>query len=139
MPGKQRKRTPQEEGREFEKEFAKRLGANLVPGSGNQWWMKLDVKGKSFLWSCKYTSKETFAISRGILHEAVRAVIGPGGVGGDVYPGLAVRIVDEDYIIMRANDFYDLVSSGVEIVAPSRREGKMKRGNIPYFKRNMLE
>lgn len=127
--------TPREKGLEFEKEFAKRLGGKLQPGSGNQWFAKLDVSGKSFLWSLKYTSKESFLITRSILHEAVRAVIGPGGRGEGTYPGLAVRIVDEDYIIMRANDFYDLVASEVEILAPTKREVKMRQGNVPTFKR----
>lgn len=127
--------TPREKGLQFEKEFAKRLGASLQPGSGNKWYAKLDVNGKSFLWSCKQTSKETFAISRSIMHEAIRGVIGPGGKGGDSYPGLAVRIVDEDYIVMRASDFYDIVSSGVEIIPPTKRSEKMTRGNVPTFKR----
>ncbi len=128
-------KTPREKGLEFERDFAKRLGGTLQPGSGNQWFAKLDVKGKSFLWSLKQTSKESFSITRNVLHEAVRAVIGPGGRGDGTYPGLAVRIVDEDYIIMRASDFYDLVSSDVHIAEPTKRQEKMKAGNVPTFKR----
>lgn len=132
--GNKLNKTPQQLGYSFENEFAKRLGASLQKGSGNQWYAKLDVKGKSFLWSLKYTSKEQFPLSRCTVHEAVKATMGPGGKS-TVYPGIAVRLVDEDLIVMRASDFLEMASEDVKIVEPTKRAQKMVQGSVPTFNR----
>jgi hypothetical protein len=69
------------------------------------------------------------------LWESVRAVDGPGGKGGSVYPGMAIRIRDEDYVILRASDFLDLMREDIRTVKPTKAEIKRESAKIPKFLR----
>lgn len=128
-----------EQGHAFEVEFAKRLGAKLQPGSGNTPWAKLDLRGRSFLWSLKSTTKQSFRLTTDMLKEMIHAVHGPGGQGGNTMPGMAVRIDGDDYIVMRASDFIALVQSDIRIAQPSKKTEKQKLGNISVFERKLME
>jgi hypothetical protein len=127
--------TPQEQGRQFEAEFAKRLGATVVPGSGSQWFAKLDVGGKGFLWSLKLTTKKSFRLTTDMLRELTHAVHGPGGKGGRTVPGMAIRIDNEDWVLLKADDFIGLMREEVKMVPPTKREEKLERAAVPKFKR----
>jgi hypothetical protein len=63
--------TVQQEGRDWEEDFAKEFGLTLVPGSGAPWYSgKLDVSGKGARWSLKWTSKESYRLTLDDLTEA---------------------------------------------------------------------
>lgn len=105
----------------FEERTAEALGAELVPNSGQGKWAKLDVRGATLLVSCKWTDKATRAYRPAEMDEAVRAVRGQGGVGGDVLPALAIGIQDDEPIIaMKASDFAELVLNRVPPDVPMR-------------------
>lgn len=129
---------PQDIGGEFEKRFAKRIGGTIVPGSGNQWFAKLDVGSKSFLWSLKATAKESFRLTRGMLHETLRAIVGPGGKGGDTIPGMAVSIQGEEYVVLQLDDFLTIVREDVKLVPPTKREEQRGRAATTKFERRIL-
>jgi hypothetical protein len=85
--------TPQEAGRRFEAEWTALIGGDLVPGSGNQWFAKLDVEGGSIVYSLKATVDDTYderelAIA---LAEAEAYITSPGGPGGVCVAALAYR------------------------------------------------
>jgi hypothetical protein len=124
-------------GRAFEEDFAHRIGAKLQPGSGNQWFAKLDLKGRSFLWSLKSTTKASFRITTDMLAETIHAVYGPGGQGGNTLPGMAIRIADEDFVVMRATDFITLVQDEVKIAPADKRTQKMEAGKVSVFERKL--
>lgn len=126
-------------GQEFEKDFANRIGAKIQPGSGNQWFAKLDVNGRSFLWSLKATTQASFRVTKDMWVETLHAVFGPGGKGGNTIPGMAIRIDDEDYVMLRITDFLQIVQEDIKITAPTKKEEKRKRGKITIFDRMRYE
>lgn len=97
--------TPQDQGREFEKELANEFGLNQVPGSGSVWYSKLDLSGHGVRWSLKFTGLTSFPITLIDIKEAFEACFGLGGDGA--IPIWAVRMgqIDEDFIVMRKEDF----------------------------------
>jgi hypothetical protein len=121
----------------FEQDFARRLGAKLQPGSGNQWHAKLDVKGRSFLWSLKSTVKGSFRLTTDMLAETIHAVDGPGGKGGNTLPGMAIRIADEDFVVLRASDFIQIVQDEVKIAPADKRTAKIEAGKVSTFDRKL--
>lgn len=130
-------KTPNEIGREWEKQLAARLGGSVVPGSGNQWHSKLDVGSHSFLWSCKATLAQSFRLTLDDVYEAVRAVIGPGGKGGRTIPAIALKIQDEELAVLRLSDLLELLQEDVKFIPLSKKQEKIQRGSVPSFKREI--
>lgn len=97
--------TPQNEGREFEKELAQEFGLEQVPGSGSVWHSKLDMRGNRARWSLKTTGLVAFPLTLTDIKEAFEACYGPGGDGST--PLWAVRMTQagEDFVVMRKEDF----------------------------------
>ena len=90
-------------GREFEKEFAKEFGLELIPGSGNQWYSKLDVMGRGARWSLKATEKNSASISKDTIEEAILACT---NMSGDMtIPLWAFKIGNHEMVMMRKEDF----------------------------------
>lgn len=130
--------TPQEEGRRFEKFWAKLFGVEPKRGSGSVWYAKLDVGDVAFLFSCKHTTAESFSVSKKLLREVDQAVTGPGGVGGEIIPALAVAIDNgaEVLVSLRAEDLLRLIQSdSARYITPSRGEQKRSRAKIPNLLR----
>lgn len=125
----------QDIGKEWEKTLATRLGGRVVPGSGNQWYAKLDVRSHSFLWSCKATAANSFRLTKDHIYEAVRAVIGPGGSGGKTIPGIALKIQGEELVVLLLSDLLELLQEDVKFVPLTKKEEKIKRGTVPTFNR----
>ena len=63
------KKTPQQRGRDFEKEIARRVEGTVTPASGALWGSKLDIKTDDYLISCKYTEKKSFSLKYSDLEE----------------------------------------------------------------------
>jgi len=125
--------TPQEEGRLFEKFWAKLFGVKPVRGSGNIWYAKLDVNSSTFLFSCKNTKNKSFSVSKEIMKEVEEAINGQGGMGGETIPALASAIENEEvYVTMRAEDFMRLIQSDQsDLIVPTKGEQKRARSQIP--------
>lgn len=96
-----------DKGLQWEEDWAAMVGGTIQPGSGNQWHSKLDVRTKKITFSCKWTSKESFSVTKSLIDEAKSATMAPGGDGK--IPALAIRLPEEDLVIMRAQDFLDLM------------------------------
>lgn len=101
--------TAQERGRELEREVAKLLGADLVPGSG-AFFSKMDVQGQGVLWSAKHSDSEHVKVNHHLFDECLAAIHGPGGLGGSYYPGVVTRCSDGLVIAsLRLSDLADLL------------------------------
>lgn len=111
--------TPQKEGREWEAEFAKSIGAQLVPGSGAL-FAKLDVRGATVLWSLKLTRNKSFSFKDAYMREAMEAIHGPGGIGNGVIPGVAFKTEDGEYIVFRKEDAIYLMNEKPGIVSKEK-------------------
>lgn len=128
--------TPQDAGRRFERFWASLFGVKPIKGSGALWYAKLDVGDGSILWSCKHTDAESFRITKDLMREVQTAIAGPGGVGGDTIPGLAVSVDGEAYVTLRAEDFLRLFkTAGTGYIEPSKGEAKRARSRLPALLR----
>jgi hypothetical protein len=134
--------TPQAAGRRFERFWASLFGVTPVKGSGALWYAKLDVGDGSILWSCKHTDAASFSITRELLREAQAAVTGPGGVGGETIPGIAVAIDGgaDVTVTLRAEDFLRLLATSARAyIEPSRAEQKRARSQQPGLLRDEVD
>lgn len=128
--------TPQKKGREFEVEHAKALEGELIPGSGNQWHRKMDVRDGVILWSCKSTDAASFRLKRDDIDEVVGAVEGPGGVDNAI-PGLAIRIGNPDYdvVVLRKDDFLKLIEEDIRYLPQDKSQVKRETSKVPELLR----
>lgn len=109
--------TPQQEGRAWEPVFARSIGAELIKMSGAG-FSKLDVRGKLVLWSLKWAGRaRSFVFKDEYMDEALAAIHGPGGVGGETIPGVAFKTEGDEYVIFRKDDAIYLMSERVGIAA----------------------
>lgn len=104
-----KKKTSNEIGKAWEKDFAESIGATLQPLSGAGWYARMDAKGLAVLWSLKSSeSDEPYRIklpdSFAEVYEAARA---PGGEY--LIPGLAIRIRGAEFVTLRLGDFLELI------------------------------
>lgn len=121
---------------QFEHDLAETLGLQRVPGSGNQWHSKLDVRGKDTLWSLKYTERDTgLRLDKKTLVEAIVATGGIGGTGG--IPIWANRIEGlDDFVTMRLSDWISFILSESPFKIPaSKSEERKKRASVPQLLR----
>lgn len=123
--------TEQQTGRRFEKYWAELFGVKPVKGSGNLWYAKLDVGTQGILFSCKWTSHDSFRISKDLFHEAWSAVYGQGGVGGNTIPALATNVNGETYVTMRAEDLLLMLQEETVSIPPSKDDLKRARSKVP--------
>lgn len=128
-------KTPQEEGIDFEGRFAKKFGGKLVPRSGAGIYHKLDVRDNKFLWSLKWTGKESFRITKAIWKEVNDEVYGPGGLGLDFMPGLAIELEGETYALLKMDDLVGLLESDVKVFSPTKKSELRARASVPRLLR----
>lgn len=131
-----KEKTPQENGRNYEAYIAELLGLKTVKGSGALWYNKLDVEGKGLLISVKYTEKNSYALSAGVVQESIAATTAVGGVGADTIPALALGIGGEDLICMRLTDLQGLLTDNQKLFEPSTKELKASLAKIPRLLRD---
>lgn len=132
--------SPQNLGRLFEKELAKELGLQIVPGSGNQWHSKLDLKGKLARWSLKYTGAKSFTITQHDVTEAVEATQGISGDGSIPVWAIRLQSPEFDLILLRKNDFLLLQEGEIRIVGddspPKKSDIRRARSHVPVLLRD---
>lgn len=126
--------TPQQLGREFEKFWAKKFGGKTTPASGAKWYSKLDVRSGRILWSLKFTSFKSFPVTQALLDEAFDASEGMGGEG--TVPALGLRIGSSDYdvVVIRRDDFIELMKSEPTI-EPTKVDERRARSRVPLLLR----
>lgn len=129
-------RTPQQQGRDWEPVFAKSIGAVPVPGSGAG-FHKLDVKGTGILWSLKWAgTAESVRIQDAWMHEALRAINSPGGVGGNFIPAIATKTAGFEMVTFRKDDAMMLMTSTEMNMATPAALGVVDLGRrMPAFLR----
>ena len=132
------KPTPQQLGRDFEKELATEFGLKQVPGSGAVWHSKLDIHGNDARWSLKSTDLVSFPITLTDIREAFEACYGPGGDGS--IPLFAVRMqqIDEDFVVMRKEDFIAFHADDLKLINSDERPqvaARKKRARTPELLR----
>jgi hypothetical protein len=125
-------------GGELERFIADLLGGEVHPGSGNTPFVKLDVRQREILFSCKSTRGHAVTLTEATLSEARRAVHGPGGIGGDVLPGFACRTLGGDtFVVMDAEDFADLFSrEDLQALPPDKVRQRRKDSKLPPLLRD---
>ena len=130
-----KEKSPQENGRLYESYLANLLGMKTVKGSGALWYNKLDVEGNGLLLSAKFTTKNSYALSAGVIQESIAATTAVGGVGADVIPALALGIGGEDLVVMRLEDLTGLLTDNTKLFEPSKKEAKESLAKIPRLLR----
>jgi hypothetical protein len=123
-------------GRAWEVEFSREFGLSLVPGSGSTWYSgKLDVEGRGARWSLKWTSKDSYRLTKKDIREAVEATKGIGGTGE--VPFWAFNIGGEEMIMTRKEDFKQIQSGELKVI-PERRtktDIRTKLSDVPILLR----
>jgi hypothetical protein len=127
----------QREGLEFEESFAALFGASLQPGSGSQWFAKLDARGRQILWSLKHTGKDSLRVTQKILSESIQEATKIGSPGA--IPGLGIDIAGEPFVVMRATDVALIFQEDIRIAPPQGNEIKRQRSRMPLALRRLEE
>lgn len=127
--------TPQEEGINFEKRFSKKYQSDRVPGSGNGTFYKMDSKNSKFLWSLKHTSKKSFSFKSEDLKEVQKEVYGPGGIGLDYVPAMAVELQGEVYCLLLMDDLVKLLEQNIKVYNTDKAREKRERAKTPRLLR----
>ena len=83
---------------------AKLSGGSRVPGSGNQWHSKGDVKSDSLLVECKTTEKASYRLSLDTLKTAELEAIMAGKLGV-----LQIEIQGRRYAVLNWDEFERLI------------------------------
>lgn len=134
-------KTPQQLGKQYEKEFSERYNLSQVPNSGAGKFYKMDSEGKSVLYSLKWqlSTKKSFSVKTSDLEELDNSVRGAAGVGPDYVGALGFSLEDEDYICLRMSDFVRLFTEQPDIFQASKSETKKQRARIPSLLRRNEE
>lgn len=130
--------TPQQTGRRFETHWAKLFGTEPNKGSGNLWWLPLDVGFAFFRMSLKYSSKDRLRFGRYALKDLLREADKARTSDSDI--GVVATYGEEDgeaYVTLRATDFVRMIQSGdINYLTPSKGEQKRARSKIPALLRD---
>lgn len=97
------KRKPKQLSKEHENFIAETLNGKVVIASGALYFAKGDVITPDFLIECKATQKTYYTLKRTIIEKIEKEALKCGRL-----PLLAIRIVDNDFILFRLFDFKDV-------------------------------
>lgn len=128
--------SPQRSGRRFERIFANLFGKSPTRGSGNQWFVKMDVLDGTITWSCKYTESESLSITKSMLREVEQGVYKNGD---NSIPGIAAAVDGgtEVVVVLKYEDFLRLLSKNPNgYISPSKAEAKRAAARIPVLFRD---
>jgi hypothetical protein len=118
--------TPQERGRDYERELAARYGGRPQPASGATPLFKLDWKLGNLLVSAKRTMARSYRLTADELQEALAGAQGPGGRGE--IPAMAIRMegFPDDVFVVRGSDLRAMLEREVEVsFEPGKRAAKL--------------
>lgn len=106
------------------------IQGQLQPGSGNQFHSRLDVRSKKITWSCKWTGRPSFYLTNTLIDEAKSATMAPGGDGQ--IPAMAIRMKGEDLVVLRAQDFIDLMKEE-PIIPADKTDIRRAKAKLPQL------
>jgi hypothetical protein len=133
-------RTPNEIGNALEERARKALSGERVTQSGGGKFWKLDVRSRvgwiRFVWSCKGTDKHYLHVTTDMLREAREAARGMRGTGDGYTAGMVLGIGEEAYVLVRLDDFAELMAANPSTVASATRSSKAaeRRAGARRFK-----
>jgi hypothetical protein len=122
------RRTPQEQGRDYEEELAARYGGRAQPNSGAGPRWKLDWKRGSLLFSAKHTVHRSFRLTAEDLHEVRAGSQGPGGRGERGVMVVRMGGFPDDVFVVPGEVMRELLAGDPEVQSsaePSRRAQKL--------------
>lgn len=122
--------TPQQEGRDFEADLAVAFGIDVTPGSGNQWFSKLDLKGKGVRISAKASRKHVI-VDDELIDEAI------AGCDDGRIPLWAIRVPAGDFIMLDIEDFKSFVAGDIQLndIPHTKRDERKVRADTPQLLR----
>ncbi len=125
--------TAQDRGREFEKRWAKKVGANQQKGSGNYYLWRQDAENRGrYLWSCKHTDGKSYRLQLEDIDEVIDAVEGPGGSGNETVPAMAISIAGREFVLQRADDWIsDHTEQPDSFIKPDKSAERRQLRNTP--------
>ena len=132
--------TEQQQGREWEREFADEFDLSLVPGSGSPWWSgKLDVTGEGARWSLKWTSKDSYRLTKKDIEEALEATSGLSG--GLETPLWALNIAGHELVVMRKEDFKQIQAGELNVLPEKKTKTAIRThlSSVPILLREHEE
>lgn len=97
------KRTPKQLSKEHEGFIAEALNGKVVIASGALYFAKGDVITTDYLVECKATQKSYYVLKRVIIEKIEKEALKCNRL-----PLLAIRILDNDFILFRLLDFKDV-------------------------------
>lgn len=89
-----------------EKDFAKKVGGRVNPGSGSGWRQRQDVRTPDYLWEMKYTGKKQVTIKSGDLEQLRKHALME-----DRTPAMHLQVGGRNYVLLSEDDFLALVES----------------------------
>ncbi len=131
-----------EAGFEFEERLFRKLrgrlqGLRRQPGSGSQFFAKLDLGASTLLWELKKPSiyrgerAQSFRLTKDIIDKARAAITGSGGVGGDHHYAVVIEIEDTVLIVHELDDYIAQVTEEVKLFQPTKDQQRHARADIP--------
>lgn len=128
--------TGQQQGRDWEQDFAEEFNLSLVPGSGALWYSgKLDITGQGARWSLKWTSKDSYRLTLKDIEEALEAT---GSLSGtSEIPLWALNISGHELVVMRKEDFKQIQTGELNVVPEKRTKTAIRTqlSNVPILLR----
>lgn len=120
--------TPQQAGRDYDEELAKRYGGKAQPNSGATPRFKLDCKLGELLVEGKRTTHESYRLTAAELHKALAGAQGPGGAGEIPAMCISMAGFPDDVFVIRGRDLQAMLEGETEVsLAPSKRSAKLSK------------
>ena len=121
-------------GRDFEKQVAEFLGAEMVPGSGNQWYAKLDVgEAGGLLASLKWSTVDQMPRLTRLMNETRQAITAPGGAGIETFGAVILGGPQKTTITMYLDDFARAFEEKITLTRQSKVDAKIDRARTPIL------
>lgn len=125
-------------GRAFEDDVAALLGAEKVPGSGNQWYAKLDVgKVGELLMSLKWTGVDPFPRLSTLMAEVDDAILAPGGAGPETAGAVVTGGPTQRTMVhIDLLTFAKLFEEKAKLARQSKADARVERSKTPIALRD---
>jgi hypothetical protein len=125
--------SPQDLGREWEKELVQLVGGRLVHGSGNRCYARGDLKnGGEIVWSAKHTIHRRSPVDLDVIEDARSMALGPHGTNFGAIDVIAYKMAGDT---MRADlDLMNLLAwirEPPQIVAPTSQDNIRNTARTP--------
>ena len=119
-------RTPQQLGRDYEKDFPRRYGGRPQPASGATPRFKLDWRGGGLLASLKHTIHRSYRLTADELQEALAGAQGAGGRGEVGVMVIKMDGFPDDVFVIRGSDLRSMLEGDVDVsFTPSKRAERL--------------